>query len=131
MGVETNSDLQTKTHREIAVLLAVASALTESPSLIDRMSNALSPEPAVRAVSDALRILQSDQMSGTPSLMTERTEKGRYVVVGNKRIFGWLPTGEDVRRFIEDVQQNVSLARKIGTFASALLVESMLRHGEQ
>ncbi|MEM4304172.1 MAG: hypothetical protein QW470_05610 [Candidatus Caldarchaeum sp.] len=131
MGVETLSEQQTKTHREIAVLLAAASALTESPSLIDRMSNALSPEPAVRAVSDALRILQSDQMSGKPSLKTERTEKGSYVVVGNRRIFGWLPTGEDVRRFIEDVQQNVSLARKIGTFASALLAESMLRQGEQ
>ncbi|MCX8201392.1 MAG: hypothetical protein N3H84_04745, partial [Candidatus Caldarchaeum sp.] len=81
---------------------------------------------AIRAVSDALRIVQSDLRSATPSVKTETTEKGPIVNVGGRKIYGRLPSGEDVRRFIEAVQNDVSLAKRIGTVASALLVEAML-----
>jgi hypothetical protein len=68
----------TKLYRDVAVLLSAASILTESPSLIDRMANCLNQEPAVRAVNDALRIIESDQMTGKPRLRLEKNEAGRY-----------------------------------------------------
>jgi len=119
----------TRIYRDVAVLLSAASILTESPSLIDRMANCLSPEPAVRAVTDALRIVESDQNAGKPRLKLEKDDvkKHTYVVIDNIRIFGKIPSGETVRRFIEEVYKDISTARKIGTLASAFLVESRLR----
>ncbi|MEM4334168.1 MAG: hypothetical protein QXK61_08440 [Nitrososphaerota archaeon] len=126
MSRETHVD-HTQTYRSVAVLLAAASTLTESPSLIDRMANALNPEPAARAVYDALRIVESDQKSNNPRIKNEKDERGRpYLSIGDKKIFGWIPTSETVRKFIENVCTDVSIARKIGTFASALLVEAYI-----
>jgi len=128
MTQEQTREEVTRHHRDIAVLLASASALTRSPSLIDRMTYTLSPEPAVKAVSDALRIIESDQISSNPKLKTGRTEKGDNIVtVEGLAIYGKLPSGEDVRRFIEVVEKDVTIARKIGTIASGLLVEAMLK----
>jgi CRISPR type I-A-associated protein Csa5 len=124
----------TKLYRDVAVLLSAASILTESPSLIDRMANCLNQEPAVRAVNDALRIIESDQMTGKPRLRLEKNEAGRYTYVvvdreqgGPARIFGRIPSGETVRKFIEAIYRDITTARKIGTLASALVVESQLR----
>jgi len=128
MTQEQTREEVTRHHRDIAVLLASASALTGSPSLIDRMTYTLSPEPAVKAVSDALRIIESDQVSSNPKLKTGRNEKGDNIVtVEGLTIYGKLPSGEDVRRFIEVVEKDVTIARKIGTIASGLLVEAMLK----
>jgi len=125
----TQVEEPTRIYREVAVLLSAASILTESPSLIDRMANCLSPEPAVRAVTDALRIVESDQRTEKPRLKLEKDKEKKYsyVVVDDFRIFGRIPSGEAVRRFIEEVYKDISTARKIGTLASALLVESRLR----
>ncbi len=124
----------TKDYRDIAVLLAAASALTGSPSLIDRLTYALSPEPALKAVADALRIVQSDQNSQNPAMAQTKNTKGYPIVsvrVEDKRaplvIYGRFPNSELVRSFIEDVSRDVNIARKIGTFASSLLVEALLR----
>jgi CRISPR type I-A-associated protein Csa5 len=127
----------TKKYRDVAVLLAAASALTGSPSLIDRLTYALSPEPALKAVADALRIVQSDQNSQEPAITQAESEKG-YIVsvrVEDKKsplvIYGRLPGSELVRNFIETVSRDVNIARKIGTFASSLLVEAQLRLGRE
>ena len=128
----------TKEYRDVAVLLAAASALTGSPSLIDRLTYALSPEPALKAVADALRIVQSDQNSQEPAITQTKTEKGYSIVsvrVEDKKsplvIYGRLPSSELVRSFIETVSRDVNIARKIGTFASSLLVEAQLRLGRE
>ncbi len=128
----------TKEYRDVAVLLAAASALTGSPSLIDRLTYALSPEPALKAVADALRIVQSDQNSQEPAITQTKTEKGYSIVsvrVEDKKsplvIYGRLPGSELVRSFIETVSRDVNIARKIGTFASSLLVEAQLRLGRE
>ena len=128
----------TKKYRDVAVLLAAASALTGSPSLIDRLTYALSPEPALKAVADALRIVQSDQNSQEPAITQTKTEKGYSIVsvrVEDKKsplvIYGRLPGSELVRSFIETVSRDVNIARKIGTFASSLLVEAQLRLGRE
>jgi len=128
----------TKKYRDVAVLLAAASALTGSPSLIDRLTYALSPEPALKAVADALRIVQSDQNSQEPAITQTKTEKGYSIVsvrVEDKKsplvIYGRLPGSELVRNFIETVSRDVNIARKIGTFASSLLVEAQLRLGRE
>ena len=128
----------TKEYRDVAVLLAAASALTGSPSLIDRLTYALSPEPALKAVADALRIVQSDQNSQEPAITQTKTktEKGYSIVsvrVEDKKsplvIYGRLPGSELVRSFIETVSRDVNIARKVGTYASSLLVEAQLRLG--
>jgi CRISPR type I-A-associated protein Csa5 len=124
----------TKEYRDVAVLLAAASALTRSPSLIDRLTYALSPEPALKAVADALRILQSDQNSQNPAITQAKNERGYPIVrvrVEDRNaplvIWGRLPSSESVRSFVEDVSRDVNIARKIGTYASSLLVEAQLR----
>lgn len=123
----------TRRFRRVAALVAAASALTGSPSLIDRMTNALSPEPAVRAVTDALRIIQSDQNSKNPQISAGQDEKGRpFVSVKREgeqslQIYGGLPSGENVREFIEEVYRDVSIVKKIGAYASALLLDAQLK----
>jgi CRISPR type I-A-associated protein Csa5 len=124
----------TKKYGDVAVLLAAASALTRSPSLIDRMTYALSPEPALEAVADALRILQSDQNSQNPAITQGKDGRGYPIVsvrVDDRNvplvIQGRLPSSESVRSFVEDVSRDVNIARKIGTYASSLLVEAQLR----
>jgi len=122
----------TRVYRDLAVLLSAASILTDSPSLIDRMANCLSPEPAVRAITDALRVVESDQRDENPRLRVEKDAKGySYVVVDNYRIFGRMPSGETVRKFLEEVYKDISAARKIGTLASAITVESKLKIGRE
>jgi CRISPR type I-A-associated protein Csa5 len=125
----TQVEEPTRVYRDVAVLLSAASILTESPSLIDRMANCLSPEPAVRAVTDALRIVEGDQRSEKPRLRLEQDKEKKYpyVLIDDFPIFGRIPSGETVRRFIEEVYQDISTARKIGTFASSLVVEYRLR----
>lgn len=124
----------TKRYRDVAVLLAAASALTGSPSLIDRMTYALGPEPAMKAVADALRIVQSDLSSHRPAISQAVTEKGYPEVLVRDEtrgttlvISGRLPGSETVRSFIEEVSRDVTLARKIGTFASSLLVGALIK----
>jgi CRISPR type I-A-associated protein Csa5 len=124
----------TKEYRDVAVLLAAASALTKSPSLIDRLTYALSPEPALKAVADALRILHSDQNSQSPAITQGKNERGYPIVSVRVEdrdvplvIRGRLPWSELVRSFIEEVGRDVNIARKVGTYASSLLVEAQLR----
>lgn len=124
--------------RPIAVLLAAATALSGSPSMIDRMANALNPEPAVRTIRDSLRLVDSELARSESErrlrVGTKTTTTGReYRVVevqdeiGVFQIVGHLPSSEMVREFIDKVQSDTSLARKIGAYASAILVESRLR----
>ncbi|MEM4494591.1 MAG: hypothetical protein QXE96_02175 [Candidatus Caldarchaeum sp.] len=134
MSVQTQfSEEPTRRFRRISALVAAASALTGSPSLIDRLTNALSPEPGVRAVTDALRIIQSDQNSKNPQISVGEDEKGRPIVSVKKegeqrlQIYGGLPSGENVREFIEEVYRDVSIVKKIGAYASALLLDAQLK----
>jgi hypothetical protein len=73
-------------------------------------------------------------MTGKPRLRLEKNEAGRYTYVvvergqgGPARIFGRIPSAETVRKFIEAIYRDITTARKIGTLASALVVESQLR----
>ncbi|GBC71629.1 hypothetical protein HRbin02_01414 [Candidatus Calditenuaceae archaeon HR02] len=124
----------TRRYRDVAVLLAAASAMTGSPSLIDRMTYALGPEPAMKAVADALRIVQSDLSSQRPAISQGASEKGYPEVrvrdeAGNTSVVipGRLPGSETVRNFLEEVSRDVSIARKIGTYASSLLVGALIK----
>ncbi|MEN3047866.1 MAG: hypothetical protein ABDH63_03685 [Candidatus Caldarchaeales archaeon] len=124
--------------RPIAVLLAAASALSGSPSMIDRMANALSPEPAIRTLRDSLRLVDSE-LSRSESerrlkfgIGTAATGREYRVIevkdeTGVFQIIGHLPSSEMVREFIDRVQNDTALARKIGAYASAILVESRSR----
>lgn len=106
--------------------------------MIDRMANALSPEPAVRTIRDSLRLVDSELTRseserrlrvGTKTATTGREYRVVEVQdeIGVFQIVGHLPSSEMVREFIDKVQSDTTLARKIGAYASAILVESRLR----
>jgi hypothetical protein len=73
--------------------------------------------------------VEGDQRSEKPRLRLEQDKEKKYpyVLIDDFPIFGRIPSGETVRRFIEEVYQDISTARKIGTFASSLVVEYRLR----
>jgi CRISPR type I-A-associated protein Csa5 len=50
---------QGKTLKRVANLLAVASIYARSPTLLDRISNALSKEAAVKVIGDCERIVRT------------------------------------------------------------------------
>jgi CRISPR type I-A-associated protein Csa5 len=115
---------------DLAVLIAAAVARTKSMALLDRLTYALNPESIRMAVADALRVIQYDQASRSPSIVQTADERGQHVVkvrVEDRAepivIRGRLPSSEAVRRFIETVDPD--LAKKVGAHASSLLVEAL------
>jgi CRISPR type I-A-associated protein Csa5 len=128
-------------YRKIAAILATAALITESPNIIDRMANALTSEQAIRALNDALRIIESIKSSiksssskiklhetikdGKPYIeITVASEKPNEPPRSISVPYGF-PNESDVTIFIDDVSENVFIARKIGTLASALVVEGL------
>ncbi|MGC9069036.1 MAG: hypothetical protein ACP5IZ_08700 [Thermoprotei archaeon] len=129
-------------YRKIAAILATAALITESPNIIDRMANALTSEQAIRALNDALRIIESIKSSSSKSSSSkiklhETIKDGKpyiEITVASEKPnepprsisvpYGF-PNESDVTIFIDDVSENVFIARKIGTLASALVVEGL------
>jgi hypothetical protein len=58
----------------------------------------------------------------TQQQKTEPTKEDRDIPLV---IWGRLPSSESVRSFVEDVSRDINIARKIGTYASSLLVEAL------
>jgi CRISPR type I-A-associated protein Csa5 len=127
MSAQTTESLD---FMDLAVLIATAVARTKSMALLDRLTYALNPESIRMAVADALRVIQYDQASRTPSIVQTADERGQHVVkvrVEDRAepivIRGRLPSSEAVRRFIETADPD--LAKKVGAHASSLLVEAL------
>lgn len=116
-------------YRKIAAILAAATLITESPNIIDRMSNALTSEQAIRALSDALRIIESIKSSSS-KIKLQETNNDIKIITDEEQskiitIPYGLPNESDVVIFIDNVSENISIARKIGTLASALVVKEL------
>lgn len=120
-------------YKKIAALLASATIITGSPTIIDRMANALTSEQALRSLSDALRIIISIKQSG--SSLTTLQEKDENVLITKVEenvthqytIPYGLPNESDIGSFIDYVSEDISMARKLGTLAANLVAGALGR----
>jgi len=108
----------------VANLLATASLYAETPTLLDRISNALSKEAAVKVIGDCERIVNTGinreeiwlQTGDNPRIhinVKEGEETKTY------ELYGSLATSDDITQFIEDVERDIYTARKVGAVAMA------------
>jgi CRISPR type I-A-associated protein Csa5 len=99
-------------------LVITASLLESSPTLIDRLANALSKEVVVRVISDCQRILSSAINRG--QVKQETDHKPSIIVTtdeGTFNLYGYLPDEGDVMSFLNDVENDVYVARKTAALA--------------
>lgn len=110
--------------RKVANLLATASIYAETPTLLDRISNALSKEAAVKVIGDCERIVNTGLNRGEIRLQTGENPRIYIDVKEGERtktyeLYGSLSSSEDVTQFIEDVERDIYTARKVGAVAMA------------
>ncbi|ABP95305.1 CRISPR-associated protein, Csa5 family [Metallosphaera sedula] len=110
--------------RRVANLLATASIYAETPTLLDRISNALSKEAAVKVIGDCERIVNTGLNRGEIRLQTGENPRIYIDVKEGERtktyeLYGSLSSSEDVTQFIEDVERDIYTARKVGAVAMA------------
>ncbi len=84
-------------------------------SYVDRIGNALNPEPVEMAILEAIRAFRSIRES------TSTDKDGRrYVEKDGKKIaVPGVPTDEEVRAFLEAVRSDISVAKLVATLALA------------
>lgn len=130
MGQETEFD-------DISRIFAAVTIATGSYSLIDRVSNALTPEPVNRAIYDLSRNLEA-LSGGGETYIREKIEKGKegkdYTVVeikpkdgAPKTLWGYLARPERLREFQKAIESNITIARKMAAYAMYLVAYSNLR----
>jgi CRISPR type I-A-associated protein Csa5 len=111
-------------YKGVAALLASASLITGSPTLIDRVANALSVDSVIKSINDALRVVESYQKSGKENI----TEKdGRTEITIDREqypLFAKLCTTEQLREFLEDVQRDIRIARAVAALAESLILDA-------
>lgn len=136
--MSTQSEELTRRYRSIAALVASAVLITGSPTLVDRITNALSPEAVMRSISDSLRIVEgASRGAGGASIKEEKIKEGdkeiQSIVIairegGSSREYiikyASLPSSETVREFLERIERDIILARKIGIVAQSMILES-------
>ncbi|WP_148230908.1 type I-A CRISPR-associated protein Csa5 [Metallosphaera cuprina] len=122
------------TIKKVANLLAAVSIYAESPTFLDRISNALSKEAVVKVIGESERILnvglnnkEINKLPGEkPQISIKVSKDGEKTVI----IYGDLPTPYDVEQFIHDVENNIYLARKAGALAMATVNNALVRVGQ-
>jgi len=136
--MSAQSEELTKRYRSIAALVASAVLITESPTLVDRITNALSPEAVMRSISDSLRIVEGASRGAGGAIIKEEKIKDEneeiqsiVITIGEgdssrKYVIKYasLPSYETVRDFLEKIQRDIILARKIGIVAQSMILES-------
>jgi CRISPR type I-A-associated protein Csa5 len=88
---------------------------TKNFSYVDRIGNALNPEPVEVTLHEALRAFRSIRESALID------EKGRrYVEKDGKKIpVPGIPTEEEVKAFLNDVRADIGVAKRVATLALA------------
>jgi len=82
---------------------------------VDRIGNALNPEPVEVTLHEALRAFRSVRESAPVD------ESGRrYVEKDGKRIpVPGIPTEEEIKAFLDDVRSDIGVAKRVATLALA------------
>ncbi|MEN3053082.1 MAG: type I-A CRISPR-associated protein Csa5 [Candidatus Methanosuratincola petrocarbonis] len=114
-----------KEYRSVASTLAAVSTYLGSYSLIDRMSNALSPDSANRVIYEMSRILNSVSKEKEQKIRPYNENNKRGILViredGNKFFIGGdLAETSEIELFLEDVEKNPHIARSLAALAMYL-----------
>lgn len=114
----------------IATMLAAVVIGTQSYSITDRLSNALSSEAVSKGIYEALRIFESMERRDVVKRYEEGEEKGVIVYVEEDgktvqyRVKGWLPSPADISKFLEKSEEDPVIARDLATIAISKVVSS-------
>jgi len=88
---------------------------TKNFGYVDRIGNALNPEPVEVTLLEALRAFRSIRESAPVD------KNGRRYVEkdGNKIPVPGIPSGEEVKKFLDAVQSDIGVAKRVATLALA------------
>ncbi|ASJ02837.1 type I-A CRISPR-associated protein Csa5 [Thermococcus profundus] len=88
---------------------------TKNFSYVDRIGNALNPEPVEVALLEALRAFRSIRESAPID------KNGRMYVEkdGNKIPVPGIPSDEEIKKFLDDVRSDMGVAKLVATLALA------------
>lgn len=110
--------------RKVSNLFATLYLYDQSPTLLDRLANALSKEAVAKVLYEAQRIIQmglnnKDIWAGKinkdnkelPAVFIKKSDKLVY------NIIGYLPNDQDIADFLNLTEKDVYYARKTGALA--------------
>ena len=122
--------------RKIANLFAALYLYDESPTLLDRLANALSKEAVAKVLYDAQRVVQMGLRDGDITTGKEKIDEKELFVINVKKeyekeykIVGLLPSDRDVEDFLSLVEKDVYYARKAGALAMSIVNDVLSRAG--
>jgi len=133
--------------KRVANMLASVTIYSESPTYVDRFSNALSKEAVAKVVYESQRVLQVGISNGDIKLSSVKIKEGKveeskeseggesYPAISIKTkerkyyIVGYLPTDKDVEDFLRLVEKDVYYARKAGALAMSIANKTLLAGG--
>ncbi len=128
-------------------MLASVTIYSESPTYVDRFSNALSKEAVAKVVYESQRVLQVGISNGDIKLSSVKIKKGKdeeskegeeeqsYPAISIRTkereyyIVGYLPTDKDVEDFLRLVEKDVYYARKASALAMSITNKTLLAGG--
>jgi|ECHhosMinimDraft_1075155.scaffolds.fasta_scaffold00899_6 CRISPR type I-A-associated protein Csa5 len=118
---------QVESFRGVSLLLASASLITGSPTLIDRVANALTIDSVIKSINDALRVVESFQKNSSEVNGIKETQDRKTIlkVDGKTFIFpATLSSTRQVQDFFIEAEKDVRIARAVAALAEALIVDS-------
>ncbi len=118
---------QVESFRGVSLLLASASLITGSPTLIDRVANALTMDSVIKSTNDALRVVESFQKNSSEvnGIMETQDRKTILKVDGKTFIFpATLSSTRQVQDFFIEAEKDIRIARAVAALAEALIVDS-------
>ncbi len=133
--------------KRVANMLASVTIYSESPTYVDRFSNALSKEAVAKVVYESQRVLQVGISNGDIKLSSVKIKKGKdeeskegeggesypAILIRTKEreyyIVGYLPTDKDVEDFLRLVEKDVYYARKASALAMSITNKTLLAGG--
>ncbi|MEM0172101.1 MAG: type I-A CRISPR-associated protein Csa5 [Thermoproteota archaeon] len=111
---------------DVSRIFAAVTIATGSYSFIDRISNALSPDPVNRAIYDLSRNLEA--LSGGGETYIRQVESGgkKYIEIKpkdgvTKTLWGHLARPERLREFQKTIESDITIARKVAAYAMYLV----------
>lgn len=118
---------QVESFRGVSLLLASASLITGSPTLIDRVANALTMDSVIKSVNDALRVVESFQKNSSEvNGITETQDRKTILKVDGKTFIfpATLSSTRQVQDFFIEAEKDIRIARAVAALAEALIVDS-------
>ncbi|MGC9113015.1 type I-A CRISPR-associated protein Csa5 [Acidilobus sp.] len=128
-----------KAVERVTNLLTAVTIYTESPKYVDVMANALSKEPISRTLYDALRTVEAGLSSGDIKVGPYGSEtKYQAIVVikeegegtSEKPVYGSLPSEDDLKVFLDEVEKDIYVARRAAVLAMGKVAKILSASGE-